>query len=208
MLKQLNKNGNGNERLELGAVLILLSIIVLAAWWSLDHIKETTKADLQKKLNSTLNAVQSNLLEHWATQKNIVDVWAQNGQMQETFMALAQLPSDKKLLTQSPYQKQLRKWMLPSLKTLGYEGYYLIGNDFSNLAATHDNDIGELSLLSEQDDFLDRVWQEKRSLACHKKRKLFSPRKMAQVLRMKESCFSLHRSEVQVTLSLPSLLLN
>lgn len=147
-----------SAKFELLGLGVLLLLIATALWVALTHLEGSVKQDILRGLQNTLRVSQSSIHSLHQNQKRAVQVLAGYDYLQDAVSELIKIPIKKDLLASSPTQSRLRLWMAPILETFGYQGFFIIGENNFNLASTRDINLAEISLLSTNGNFLDRVW--------------------------------------------------
>ena len=140
-------------------------LLALVSWWVQyrieAQIRTETKQSLRTVLGTTRQAVNSWLGEHRSAAK----VWANTGEVRQATEYLLATSRTKRELVASQAQAKLRSWLRPINIGKGYQGYIVIGPDKVNLSSSRDQNIGALSLLSNQTEFLERVWLGKTAVS-------------------------------------------
>ncbi|HEC14663.1 MAG TPA: hypothetical protein ENI72_02790, partial [Rhodospirillales bacterium] len=139
-------------------VFVLILVIIASSWGVLSRIEKEEKINIEKSLKTVLATSQVSIRNQLDAQKEASLIWAGNDQVRRAIMELMSLPPDAKTLIDSRAQKNLRAWLKPVFRTTGYRGFVIIGNDNINRASSRDDNIGDVSILSRNGDFLDRVW--------------------------------------------------
>jgi PAS domain S-box-containing protein len=139
-------------------VLILTVVIILSSWAVISRIEQGAKNDIGKSLNSALQSSDTGFRNQLKVQKNAAKVWAKNKLLLRAVTDLSSRPRDPESLINSAAQRNLRALITPVFDIIGYHGFFVIGNDFINLASSRDGNIGVINLLADQGDFLDRIW--------------------------------------------------
>ena len=139
-------------------VSVLVIVIGASSWGVISRIEEGAKTDIGKSLETALESSHASIRNQFYSQKKAAIIWASHAQIQMAVIELAGLPADAAALVDSRPQKNLRAWLTPALKTIGYRGFFVIGKDNINLASSRDGNVGVVSLLAKQGDFLNRVW--------------------------------------------------
>lgn len=147
-----------SAKFELLGLGVLLLLIATTLWVALAHLEGSVKQDILKGLQNALRISQSNIRRLHQNQTRAVQVLAGNEYLLGAVGELIKIPVKKDLLVSSPIQSRLRLWMAPILGTFGYQGFFIIGENNFNLASTRDINLADISLLSTNGDFLDRVW--------------------------------------------------
>jgi PAS domain S-box-containing protein len=137
---------------------VLTATIALSSWGVLSHIESDAKKNIKKSLDATLEMTHAAIQNLFTNQKSAAILWARNSQIRAATKQLSSLPKTQKILIESPAQENLRSWLKPVFRTLGYRGFFVIGKGNVNLASTRDSNVGEVNLLSKQEDFLKRIW--------------------------------------------------
>ncbi|NQU57292.1 MAG: hypothetical protein HQ513_08655 [Rhodospirillales bacterium] len=139
-------------------VFCLLVVIASSSWGVLTRIEEQIKTDLNKSLKTALDLSHLSIRSQLENHKRYALDRATDTKILMAVKELLDLPVDPVTLINSRTQKNLLAMLLPLIDTLGYRGYFIIGNDNINLASSRDSNIGVVNLLTKQGDFLDRVW--------------------------------------------------
>ncbi|MDZ4262001.1 MAG: PAS domain S-box protein, partial [Pseudomonadota bacterium] len=147
----------GANRPSLGALILALIAIAVVTWWAGRTFEERFRQDLDRTLNAVLN------INHAA-----MDLWS-NEHMQRIGFAAASpdiltitknllaLPRDRATLLES--QGEARGMKLAWLYQIGgYQGYFIIAPDNTNLSSARDSNVGSANLLTAQPRVLRRLW--------------------------------------------------
>ncbi len=136
----------------------LMLVIVVSSLGVLSSIKKGAKEDILKSLKTSLDIAHVSIRNWFDSQEKPAIVWASNDRIRAAVVELMTTPNDAVALINAPAQKKLRNWMIPVFRTIGYQGFFIIGKDNINIASTRDGNIGAVNLLAKQGNFLDRVW--------------------------------------------------
>ncbi len=140
--------------------LILLLLVVLMSWWSLDQIEEKTRHDLESTLNTVLNTTHE-ALHIWAGERK-ADVSALTDQprLHKVVQATVNtnLTSRQELLS-SPHLQEMRSLFREILIRQGYLGFAIINSNGVTLGSTEDALVGGKHILSLKGDYLKRVFE-------------------------------------------------
>ena len=146
---------------EIVFLFVLIVIILASTLGVVFRIRDGAKTDVGKALHTSLEASHIAIRNQLINNRRIAQVWANNSQVRYEVKKLMDLPDAPALLINSAAQKNLRDWMNSLFKTVDYRGFFVIGKDNINLASSRDSNIGVTSLLTRQDDFLERIWAGK-----------------------------------------------
>ncbi len=141
----------------LGLILILL--VVLLSWWSLGQIEEKTKQDLESTLNTVLNTTHE-ALHIWAGERKAdVSAIIDQPRLQQIVQATVNTNQTARqdLLT-SPQLQEMRSLFREILTRQGYLGFAVINPEGVTLGATEDALVGGKHILSQNSDYLKRVF--------------------------------------------------
>jgi PAS domain S-box-containing protein len=145
-------------RKEGALVCALLVLISASSWTVVSGIEDGAKADVSKALHATLKSAHARIRAQYANQANAAIIWANHPKIQAATNELTALPADQATLIESSAQEILRVWLTPVFRTVGfYRGFFVIGNTDINLASTRDENVGTVSLLAKQGDYLSRI---------------------------------------------------
>ncbi|MDH5354592.1 MAG: PAS domain S-box protein [Gammaproteobacteria bacterium] len=147
-----------STKFELVGVAVLFLLIATALWITLMYLQNSVKQDILGGLQRSLRISQSNIYNLHQSKERAVQVLAGNDVLQQAASELINIPVEKNTLSSSPIQSRLRLWIAPILDTYGYQGFFVIDEKGFNLASMRDSNLADLSLLSANGDFLDRVW--------------------------------------------------
>lgn len=143
-------------------LLFFLAIFVVvllgaASWWVQGRIRSRIQARTEKTLSSVLAATNHGFHTWVGEQKSAALVWAGTPEVRRFTEALLLLQNSPDSLKKSPAQAGLRSWFKPIGRVRGYQGFLVIAPGNINLASASDTNVGEISLLAEQEDFLLRT---------------------------------------------------
>ncbi len=150
--------------------LVITSIIIIvllssSAWITQNSIENRLHNDIEKALNTVLDTT-SHALRTWADreQKNAA-IWANRQKVREVAKILIDTPRDRQSLLNIPIQAELQKWFESVIETKGHHGYLIIAPDNIIIASHHNENIGIETLLTQQIDFLNRIWAGKTAMS-------------------------------------------
>jgi PAS domain S-box-containing protein len=139
-------------------VAVLSIVIVASSWGVMSRIEGGAKADIGKSLRTTLDTTHASIRHQMESHKKTAKIWADNFQVQRNIAELTDMPNTQAALINSRAQNNLRMMVKSLFSTVGYRGYFVIGENNINLASSRNNNIGLVNLLARQGNFLDRVW--------------------------------------------------
>ncbi|MCP4273127.1 MAG: PAS domain S-box protein [Gammaproteobacteria bacterium] len=150
--------------------LVITSIIIIvllssSAWITQNSIENRLHNDIEKALGTVLDTT-SHALKSWADreQKDAV-IWADRQKVREAAKILIDTPRDRQTLLNIPIQAELQKWFESVIETKGHHGYLIIAPDNIIIASHHNENIGIETLLTQQIDFLNRIWAGKTAMS-------------------------------------------
>lgn len=143
-------------------LLFFLTIFVVvllgaASWWVQGRIKSRIRVRTGETLSSVLAATYQGFNTWVGEQQSAALVWANTPEVRRFTEALLLLQNSPDSLKKSPAQAGLRSWFKPIGRVRGYQGFLVIAPGNINLASANDTNVGEISLLAEQEDFLLRT---------------------------------------------------
>ncbi len=139
-------------------VFVLLIVILASSCGVILRIEAKAKNDLMKSLSTTLKTSHTSIKIMFESQRKVVEFWANNVRLRAITKELINLSNTTNTLITSSSLASLRDLLTPVNKILGYRGFFIIGEDNTNLASSRDNNIGTMNLLTEQPELLDRLW--------------------------------------------------
>ncbi len=143
--------------------LVIPAIIVLsvASFYLQNQIEARYREEIGKSLDTVLDTTAQSLMTWNTKERSATLTWANTPQLRSIAKKLAdQYAGEESFdLVHGDAQKTLRKWLLPVIQGKGYRGYFIIGPGDINLASSRNGNIGEVNLLAERGDFLERLRQ-------------------------------------------------
>jgi len=146
-----------SKNLAVIALLALGMILVIASWITLTRIEEEYKSGIGKSLKVAIESSQHAIRLLNKNQKAAAKLWAGNREVITSVEQLLRNPRTAEALLNEPAQSELRSWLKPVFRTIGYRGYFVIGPDNINLSSSRDSNIGIISLLTKQEEFLEKT---------------------------------------------------
>jgi len=144
------------------ATLIIASTVVIllliASWQVQQNIAQQFRQDIGNSLNTVLNTTQQAVLSWQQEHVLATSVWASTPKMLRLTEALLASQRTPQTLTNATAQTELREWLRTVLKGKGYLGYFIINKDNISLASSRNDNIGSINLLSQQPQFIQRIW--------------------------------------------------
>lgn len=148
---------SGEYKLTVGLCITGLALLLLASWLAEERLTSYARAETEQSLVSVLDtthqAVRSWVRAHRAT----AQVWANTPEVRSAARELSAAIHDGSSLVAHPAQQEVRRLLRPVLNATGYDGYFIVGADGTNLASSRDVNIGWRSLLNAQQSFLTRI---------------------------------------------------
>ncbi|QPJ60439.1 MAG: PAS domain S-box protein [Candidatus Nitronauta litoralis] len=140
--------------------LILLLLVVLLSWWSLEQIEEKTRDDLESTLNTVLNTTHE-ALHIWAGERKAdISAIIDQPRLQQIVQATVNSrKTSRQDLLSSPQLNELRSLFRETLTRQGYLGFAVINPHGVILGATEDALVGGKHILSRNGDYLKRVFE-------------------------------------------------
>jgi PAS domain S-box-containing protein len=134
-----------------------LAFAALAAVAVYADIRLRTRAieDSTAKLNAVLD-ITASALEVWIREEGLVaEVTAESKVVDSVVRRLINLRHDRAALLAN--QQRLRNELGSLYRNQGYEGFFLIAPDLTNLVSSRDADVGVQNVLAAQPDFFERL---------------------------------------------------
>lgn len=145
MLKRMK-----NITIPLLIVLFVFGVYASGYYW----LREHTQIGLGNALQSVLNTSHQAITSWSASRKASAAIWADNSQIRSLTQELLALSLEPDTLRSAPAQKELRTLLAPVLAANGYQGYFIIAPDRTNLASSRDSNLGLKNLLILREDAL------------------------------------------------------
>lgn len=115
--------------------------MVFISWQLQSGIEDENRTELAESLNTVLGtshqAVRSWTKEHLAATK----VWANTAEIRAATKSLLAQSYDQQALLESAAQAKIRAWLRPVLTGKGYQGYFIIDADQTDLVMMHTYDL-------------------------------------------------------------------
>lgn len=148
------------------AVTILAMVLLGISSWLLQiKISSNLRSDVGDSLftvlTTTQQAVHSWNNEHMAAAL----VWAETTDVHKFTQQLLATSLTTQDLVKSSAQEKLRVLFKPVIKAKGYQGFFIIGPDKTNLASSRDENVGIKSLLARQKKFEETIWSGQTALS-------------------------------------------
>lgn len=138
---------------------IILTTVALVKTYVLRQIEETAKQEIKNTLLTVLNTShESFLIWTQAHKGDLVTVAASHHLLQLT-KELLKAPRSRPALLNNPLQSEMRNHLLPEMNRHALSGFFIIAPDFISLSSMRDANIGTTNLMTEQKDFLSRVFK-------------------------------------------------
>ncbi|MDH5764883.1 MAG: sensor histidine kinase [Gammaproteobacteria bacterium] len=134
-------------------------IIIVMAFMANLWVERANKVDLEKSLKMVLNSAQQGLRLLYQNHQATTLVWANDERLRVVTQRLLSLPRSQADLQAAPEQSILRSLFHPYIGLAGFKGFSVISREGVSLASIMDDRIGQVNILAQQDEFLQRVWQ-------------------------------------------------
>ena len=136
---------------------IFLGASLMLAWATLTHIKENSKEELLSSLERTLR-ITNEAINIWEREKTKeIELWASSKEVKQEVKELILAPRTADSLIGHPSQKNLRAFLSGFIRSEHFQGMFVISPDNISIASTRDANLGTKNLLSQQNDFLEKV---------------------------------------------------
>ena len=148
--------------------------------WYIQHVmKLKTQGEIGGLLDSILTTTEQAAYFKLKEKQSHVLTWARTEIIVQSTQELMPVQDSRQKLIASPIQTKLRTWFEPIRKTLGYQGFFIVSPEGINLASTSDSNTGEISLLTQNIGFFEKIWQGGTTLSklLHSKIHLGKPAK-------------------------------
>ena len=141
----------------IGATLFIL--FLAAASWSIQHkLHSAARQDVAQSLNAVLDTAHQTVKSWVRVHQSKVSVWANTPEVRLLTEELFNLPRSREALLASSAQHQFRKFLLPLWTGEGYEGFYIMGPDYINLASNQEHAVGEINSLIRNQKFYEKAF--------------------------------------------------
>ncbi len=146
------------QRLLIAAMAAGVLLLAGATIFALRATQISHDAYLADSLTALRDATH-NGVEVWSRERQTdASIWADSPEVRQLTVQLLEAKRSKQALIDSPAQTRLRSWLRPIRTRKGYQGFFIIAPDNTNLASTRDENVGARSLLTKQDIFFKRIW--------------------------------------------------
>lgn len=140
------------------SVLIMVTLIGVASWWTFAGIRSNIREEIGGSLNIVLETTHQ-AVSSWAREhRSEVQLWADLPEVVRITEEILAVEPVQEILVNSPIQAELRELFLPLTSPEDHHGFFIISPQNINLGSTRDNNIGIVNLLTEQGDVLERLW--------------------------------------------------
>lgn len=158
-IEQISRRTRG-ERYTLFAGVLAGLIIIVTTLEVLTRIEAQSRAEIERTLTTVLAATHESL-QVWRNKHQERITRYIKDELAWTTAIEVQLDnySHQVLLFDSPILKYLRQELGSFVSEYGYQGFFVIAPDYVNIASARDVNIGKTSLLVNEGDFLNRVFQ-------------------------------------------------
>jgi signal transduction histidine kinase/ActR/RegA family two-component response regulator len=148
----------GKSHYTVFTVLILLTLIC-ATWFAMQWTRQLEQKSIALSL-TTIVGITNQATATWAQQeRREVKQWASSNEIRDFVKDLLDVELSKTELLTSASQQKTREWIGRITAAKGYEGFFLIGPDNTNLSSSRDSNLGQPNLLYDgHEDFLARMW--------------------------------------------------
>lgn len=149
----LRKNNNAYIYLMAAIGALVISMFAMQRWYEIEERKILSNS-LKTVLEATHQSISSWSHHHLRSART----WAGSDNVINAAAALSAASFSQSSLQNNQHQKNLRAWLTPYIQGEGYLGYFIVSNDYQNLASMRDENIGAQNLLVEQMTFMKRIW--------------------------------------------------
>lgn len=160
------KNKPNNQTLTIIAVTTILFLLIgVIAKYSLNEIKVLIDSNLRKEMQETLNNTEE-MLNIWeGDRKADIVTLASDSETIENVAKLLQIEAKKENLSRSPVLGGLRKKLKPFMDRFDYQGFFIVSSSHVNFGSMRDSNLAQVNLLTQQEGFLQNVFQDKTLLS-------------------------------------------
>ncbi len=150
------------------AIVVVGSLVVLGL--SSAFMQKTMRLKSQEQIGKSLDAVLATIEQATFSRSKEdrahVSILAATEHIVHSAQDLMALRDRRQNLTTSSAHTELRTWLQPIVRTLGYQGYFLISPQGINLASDVDGNTGKKNMSSHHRDFLEKIWQGDTALSA------------------------------------------
>ena len=147
------------QTLIFGIGFLFFLVVSVIAWYTLGRTEAITRADLTSSLKTILRTTHS-ALHIWEFERKADAVTgAGSAELRATVKELLKVPRTRDALKNVPVRAKLNGLLAPRIDVYGYLGYFVIAPDFSNIGSQRDSNLALPNLLTEQGNFLERVFE-------------------------------------------------
>lgn len=142
----------------IGMLIIAALPLGLGAWFMHSQLTYNATVALEKSISTVRDTTHLAVKTWFKNHKSSAIIWANTPTIQQAAIDLLSLPSEKKALSSSKTQQTLREWFRPIQKATDYQDYFIVGPEYTNLASSRDQNIGDKNVLLKQEGFMPRIW--------------------------------------------------
>jgi len=136
---------------------LAVGILCLASWLAMSKLESEIHSKINQSSKIVLDLTHQYILTWDREQRAVALSWAESPQVRLLVKELQKTQRTPRALINSPAQAELRSWLSEIVEARGYQGFFVIGMDNINLASMRDSNIGILSLLVRQKEFLGHI---------------------------------------------------
>ncbi|MCI0508394.1 MAG: PAS domain S-box protein [Gammaproteobacteria bacterium] len=148
---------SSHKFLVLGSTLVVLTL-GLTSWFMQAKLRTAARYDVAQSLTAVLDTTHQTVKSWVKEQQAKVAVWANTPEVRTLTGELLKLPSAREALETSAAQQQFRKFLQPLWAGEHYQGFYIIGPDYLNLASSREESIGEINSLIKTQKFYQKIF--------------------------------------------------
>jgi diguanylate cyclase (GGDEF)-like protein/PAS domain S-box-containing protein len=139
-------------------LIIAIGLLVALALVISDQGERYISREVERQLSALLQAISGSIETEYRQTLVDAEFIASRPELLRAAKQLVEQPKHKDVLLRSPGQRLARDFFTPLLEHRVYEGFFLIGPGNSNLASSHDANVGRTNLLTTQPAVLVRAW--------------------------------------------------
>ena len=134
-------------------------VVSVIAWYTLGQIEAQTREELTGSLKTILKTTRSALYLWKFERKSDAVNWAESPELQAAVKQLLKVPRTREALKNAPAQAKINDLLAPKIAVYGYEGYFVIAPDSTNIGSMRDTNLGLTNLLAGKGNFLNRIFE-------------------------------------------------
>jgi PAS domain S-box-containing protein len=138
-------------------IFIVASAIALLGWQSYSLIEKQIESTVYETLSTTLKLTQQGIKSWQSENKNTVSALAASDQIVSLAKQLLTIERTPESLLNSSVQKEIRRFIEPTLTWHKLSGFFIISDDNINLSSSRGENIGAVNLLTRQGRIIQKL---------------------------------------------------